>query len=123
MFKIPKEEDIETALRQYDILRQTAVKVRNFPLEGKKTKSLTERIAQNEKPYILSNEAGRVINGSEARSKGWTVVAQTVFASLEDVKYYDEQCAAHKKLKSVVTPLREDASVLLFESDIPPHSA
>lgn len=48
------------------------------------------------------------------------MVAQTVFSSLEDVKYYDEQCEAHRTLKSVVTPIREDASVLLFESDIPP---
>lgn len=29
MFKIPKEEDIETALKQYVVLRETAVKVRN----------------------------------------------------------------------------------------------
>ncbi len=27
MFKIPKEEDIDRVLKQYDILRQTAIKV------------------------------------------------------------------------------------------------
>lgn len=46
--------------------------------------------------------------------------AQTAFASMEDLKYYDEVCEAHKKLKSVVTPLRDDVSVMLFESEIDP---
>lgn len=27
LFKVPKEEDIETVLKQYEILRKTAVKV------------------------------------------------------------------------------------------------
>ena len=27
LFKVPKEEDIETVLKQYEVLRQTAVKV------------------------------------------------------------------------------------------------
>lgn len=41
----------------------------------------------------------------DARSNGYTVVARTVFASLEDMKYYDTECAAHKELRKTASGL------------------
>jgi len=35
----------------------------------------------------------------DPRRQGFKVVAVTKFDSLEDMKYYDEECMAHKKLK------------------------
>ena len=35
----------------------------------------------------------------DQRSQGFTFIAKSEFASLEDMKYYDEECAAHQALK------------------------
>ena len=75
---------------------------------------------QDGKPYIISNEANRVINTSEERAHGYTIAVQTTFASLEDVKYYDEQCEAHQTLKAVTAPRRTGVATFIFESDMPP---
>ncbi|KAI1614936.1 glutamate-cysteine ligase-domain-containing protein [Exophiala viscosa] len=86
MFQVAKEEDIDAVVAQYDILRSTAEK--------------------NGAPYIVANEAARVINSSEERSQGFTVIAITTFKSKEDVEYYDKGCAAHKKLREFVATRR-----------------
>jgi hypothetical protein len=44
----------------------------------------------------------------DPRSKGFTIVAQTSFASLEDMRYYDTECAAHKNLKMAMGPKISD---------------
>ncbi|RYP22708.1 hypothetical protein DL765_001558 [Monosporascus sp. GIB2] len=49
------------------------------------------------KPYILSLSVGQAAD--DPRSQGWTVVAQTKFASLDDMRYYDEQDEAHAALR------------------------
>jgi hypothetical protein len=36
----------------------------------------------------------------DARSQGYTVICKTEFASMEDLKYYDDSCAAHQALKA-----------------------
>ena len=36
----------------------------------------------------------------ESRAHGYTVAAKTEFASLDDMRYYDEVCPAHKVLKA-----------------------
>lgn len=36
----------------------------------------------------------------EERAKGYNFVAQTVFKSREDMRYYDEDCTAHQALKA-----------------------
>lgn len=41
----------------------------------------------------------------DPRSKGFTVVSQTEFASLEDMRYYDDGCEAHAALKAVAKGL------------------
>ncbi|OAP64991.1 hypothetical protein AYL99_00963 [Fonsecaea erecta] len=98
LFKVPKEEDIDAILAEYQVMRSTAQK------DGQ--------------PYIVSNEATRVINSSEERSQGYTVIAVTTFKSREDVDFYDKGCAAHKKLREFITPRRTGFATLHYESDI-----
>lgn len=78
LFKMPSESDIEAALAKYSTLQGTAVK------DGK--------------PYILSARAFKTYD--DPRNNGFTVCGRTVFSSLEDMKYYDEDCEAHKELKA-----------------------
>ncbi|KAK4938398.1 hypothetical protein LTR66_015097 [Elasticomyces elasticus] len=78
MFKIPNEADVQPMLDIYATLGKDAKK--------------------NGKPYILSCVAGAA--HSDPRSQGYSLCAQTVFASLEDMKYYDEECEAHNALKA-----------------------
>jgi len=35
----------------------------------------------------------------DPRTKGYTVVAETTFANLDDMKYYEDECPAHLALK------------------------
>ncbi|OAL40553.1 hypothetical protein AYO20_00289 [Fonsecaea nubica] len=100
LFKVPKEDDIDAILAEYQVLRNTAQK------DGK--------------PYIVSNEASRVINSSEERSQGYTVIAVTTFKSREDVDYYDKGCAAHKKLREFISTRRTGVATVHFESDLGP---
>jgi len=46
--------------------------------------------------YPFSTQASIV---NDPRSKGYTVVAETQFANVDDMKYYDTECAAHMTLK------------------------
>jgi len=41
----------------------------------------------------------------DPRAKGYTVVAQAEFATLDDMRYYDTECAAHAALKKVAGTL------------------
>ncbi|KAK0110023.1 hypothetical protein ONS95_002684 [Cadophora gregata] len=77
MFKIPSKENQQKLLGLYKILSQTAKK------DGS--------------PYILSLEAGPAHD--DVRSQGYTLIAKSEFGSLEDMKFYDEACEAHKELK------------------------
>ncbi|KAH8885677.1 hypothetical protein GQ53DRAFT_828710 [Thozetella sp. PMI_491] len=80
MFKIPSEEHQKLLLEAYKVLAKDQNK------DGK--------------PYILYMAAGPVIG--DPRNKGYTLVAKSEFANLEDLKFYDEACAAHGALKKVV---------------------
>lgn len=35
---------------------------------------------------------------------------------MEDMKFYDTECEAHKALKAIVGPVKEDALTTFFES-------
>jgi hypothetical protein len=69
------------------------------------------------KPYILQQSASKLFD--DARSQGYTVSARTIFSSLDDMKYYDEECAAHNELKSVVKPFVKGGPPLVFYTEIP----
>ncbi|KAK0269942.1 hypothetical protein LTR35_014408 [Friedmanniomyces endolithicus] len=80
-FKIKNETDIQGILDQYEHLSKTNQK------DGK--------------PYILETSAHKAID--DPRNSGYNLVAVTKYASMEDVKYYDEECEAHKQLKAFAT--------------------
>lgn len=43
------------------------------------------------------------------------MAGKTRFESLDDMKYYDEQCEAHKALKAVVGPKQQGVMVLYMD--------
>lgn len=52
----------------------------------------------------------------DPRNKGYTISVKTTFASMEDMKYYDNECEAHKALKAVAGPLKEDVLTTYYEN-------
>ncbi|KAJ4404472.1 hypothetical protein N0V82_010489 [Gnomoniopsis sp. IMI 355080] len=56
------------------------------------------------KPYIAYLCAG-LSNPEDPRNKGYTVISQTKFKSMDDMKFYDEACTAHQELKALVKGL------------------
>lgn len=80
LFKVPDESNIEAALAKYATLKQDALK--------------------NNSPYILSVNASKTY--SDPRNQGFTICARTIFASIEDMQYYDTECAAHQGIKEAL---------------------
>ncbi|KAI1339358.1 stress responsive A/B barrel domain-containing protein [Xylariaceae sp. FL0016] len=78
MFKVPDAENQNKVLDAY--------------------KSLEQNQKKDGKPYILSMSTGRAME--DQRSHGWTVVNESDFATLDDMRYYDNQCEAHAALKA-----------------------
>lgn len=54
----------------------------------------------------------------DPRSKGYTVVAEAEFSSLDDMRFYDDECAAHGALKkkAAALGLTEPPLTIYFES-------
>ncbi|KAH7383055.1 stress responsive A/B barrel domain-containing protein [Cadophora sp. MPI-SDFR-AT-0126] len=94
LFKIPNISDQEKLLDIYKGMKQNALK------DGK--------------PYILSVTAGHGIPSQ--RDQGYTVAVVSVFASVQDMVYYDEECEAHKKLKAFAKSVNQGAMMVYFES-------
>lgn len=69
---------------------------------------------QDGKPYILSLTAGPAF--PDQRSQGYTVAAVSKFATLEDMKYYDEGCPTHAQLKGVVKGISQGVMTVYFQS-------
>lgn len=69
---------------------------------------------KNGKPYILSVSAGEAYE--DARTQGFTIAAISTFASLDDMKYYDNECQAHAALRSVARSLHEGVMVTYFQN-------
>lgn len=124
LFKIPNEADRQRVLEQYKVLAKTATKVRvyqpaSWPVQsqyillsqGQKTDNL---LCQDGKPYIVSAAVGQSVD--DPRNKGFNVSVKTTFASMEDMKYYDTECEAHKALKAVAGPVKEDILTTYYEN-------
>ncbi|ROT37610.1 hypothetical protein SODALDRAFT_351849 [Sodiomyces alkalinus F11] len=77
LFKLPNKEHQEQLIASYRVL--------------------SSQQQRDGKPYILSLVVGPAVE--DARSKGYTVVAKTEFASLDDMRWYDNECPAHAALK------------------------
>ena len=57
----------------------------------------------------------------DPRTQGHTLAVRTVFATLEDMRYYDSECEAHKALKVVAAPKRVgDVLAVYFEDAVNP---
>ena len=52
----------------------------------------------------------------DRRSQGYTVGVVSVFASKEDMAYYDSECEAHNSLKAVAKSVHQGAMMVYFES-------
>ncbi|KAJ0123104.1 hypothetical protein N8I77_010180 [Diaporthe amygdali] len=80
-------------------------RVTMFKLEGAEAQAkllaaydkLAKEQNRDGKPYIAFLSAG--IAHDDPRSKGYTVVAQSSFYSLDDMKYYDDADVSHQELK------------------------
>lgn len=94
LFKIPSQED---QTRLIDIYR-----------------TLPARALKDDKPYILSATVGPTYD--DMRNQGYTLAALSVFATIDDMKYYDEQCAAHGELKKVAKTLHQGAMMVYFSN-------
>ena len=57
---------------------------------------------QDGKPYIQKVAPHKTIATDSPMSQGYNFVVTTQFASLDDLRYYDTDCGAHKKLKATV---------------------
>jgi len=70
--------------------------------------------SQDGKPYIVSLRAGSIMDPS--RAGGHTVAVFATYASLEDMKYYDDEDPAHTELKKMAkTMLKGPPTVVFFE--------
>ncbi|PYH91184.1 stress responsive A/B barrel domain protein [Aspergillus ellipticus CBS 707.79] len=97
LFNIPKPEDIDVLIQEYRSLRQEATR--------------------NGQSYIVSVQAGRTL--PDVRTKGYTLAVKTVFHNLDDMNFYDHECAAHKRFKSVAASRREgDVLMAYFEDEV-----
>ncbi|KAF2656333.1 hypothetical protein K491DRAFT_390065 [Lophiostoma macrostomum CBS 122681] len=82
LFKIPEDAAVEETIKIYSTLTRDALK--------------------DDKQYISVAKAERTYK--DDRNQGFTLVARTVFNSVEDMNYYDKDCEAHKKIKALVGP-------------------
>lgn len=96
LFKIPSAEDQARLIEIY----------RTMPI----------RALKDGKPYIISATVGPTFD--DVRNQGYTLAALSVFASVEDMKYYDDECAAHGELKKVAKTLHKGAMMVYFQSAI-----
>ena len=97
MFKLPSKDDQAKLLDQYHKLdaAQQRVTFTQSSIISNDTNHF-----QDGKPYILSMVVGAA--DEDARSQGYTFVSKTEFASMDDMKYYDDGCQAHQALKDFV---------------------
>lgn len=77
-------------------------------------RTMPTRALKDGKPYILSATVGPTHD--DARNQGYTLAAYTTFGSVEDMKYYDGECAAHAELKKVARTLHEGMMMVYFNN-------
>jgi hypothetical protein len=71
---------------------------------------------QDGKPYIRSVRAGRA--KLDQRAQGFTIAVISVFDSVEDMTYYDNECAAHAELKAFAKTVHQGAMMVFFENEL-----
>ncbi|KAJ1324350.1 Dabb family protein [Microdochium nivale] len=96
LFKIPSADDQSKLLDIYRGMPGKAVK------DGK--------------PYIISVTAGRAKD--DQRAQGYTIAVTSVFASRDDMVYYDNECAAHAELKAFAKTAHQGVMMVFFENEL-----
>jgi hypothetical protein len=77
-------------------------------------RTLPARALKDGKPYILSATVGSTYD--DARNQGYTLAALTEFATVDDMKFYDDQCEAHAELKKVAKTLYQGIMMAYFSN-------
>ncbi|KAK2608456.1 hypothetical protein QQS21_003026 [Conoideocrella luteorostrata] len=75
-------------------------------------KTVDETNQKDGKPYILSLAVGPT--EEDPRSQGYTVACKTEFATMQDMRYYDESCAAHQILKTTAKDLGVEGIMTVY---------
>ncbi|KAF2224915.1 hypothetical protein BDZ85DRAFT_259305 [Elsinoe ampelina] len=96
LFKIPDTDSIPSMLEQLSTLKQDAKK------DGK--------------PYLVRAVAGQT--AGDPRAQGYTLCLSTSFASLEDMKYYDEADEAHSNIKSLFKGKVEAPPLMVYMDNV-----
>lgn len=94
LFKIPSKQDQSRLIEIY--------------------RDLPQRATKKGKPYIISATVGPTYD--DTRNQGYTLAALSVFASEEDMNYYDIECAAHAELKKVAKALHQGVMMIYFSN-------
>lgn len=50
----------------------------------------------------------------DPRTQGYTLVSKTEFASMDDMKFYDEECPAHGAVKSFIKQLTVEGILTVY---------
>ncbi|KAF2233996.1 stress responsive A/B barrel domain-containing protein [Viridothelium virens] len=95
LFKVPNPADIDGILEKYSTLKKDAKK------DGK--------------PYILEVNAGKA--NTDPRNQGYSFLAVTKFASVEDMNYYDNQCEAHQAIKASAKGKIEPPPLMVYTTN------
>ncbi|KAH7112606.1 hypothetical protein B0J13DRAFT_461242, partial [Dactylonectria estremocensis] len=93
LFKILKEEDQQHLLDLYKQVPQKALK------DGK--------------PYIISAKTK-----PDQRAQGFTVVAISVFNSINDGNYYETECAAHNEVNKFAKTAHQGVAMIYSGNEV-----
>ncbi|KAB5559886.1 hypothetical protein GE09DRAFT_1220555 [Coniochaeta sp. 2T2.1] len=102
------------------VLRTTMFRIADPANQRKLIQAYNKLAAEQKKdgkPYILYMAAGIAVD--PARSRGYTVVARSEFASMEDMRWYDEECPAHKALKETARAFdMPEPPLVIYHEDV-----
>lgn len=96
-FNVPNEEDIPGMVQAYRDLAEENQKVCHTTSPSSFPQMLTQ--LQDGEKYILDIKAFK--QDGDKFNQNYNFVAMTQFKDAEDMKFYDNECPAHQKLKDV----------------------
>ncbi|KAJ9145268.1 hypothetical protein NKR19_g6104 [Coniochaeta hoffmannii] len=117
----PRMASTSTPSAAARVLRTTMFRISDPANQQKLIQAYNKLAAEQKKdgkPYILYMAAG--ISLDPARSRGYTVVSRSEFASMEDMRWYDEQCPAHAALKEAARGFgMPEPPLVIYHEDVP----
>lgn len=79
-------------------------------------KQMPAKAVKDGEPYIVSVTAGTA--KPDQRTQGFIVAVVSVFRSVQDMNYYDNECAAHAELKAFAKTVHQGAMMTFFENEL-----